>query len=93
MAIEVGHSATLVSAMFDGVKRGEAKCFLRFGDLFGIGGVPLGDAGVEVPAVEVDTLAVGVRSASRRWVVSRPRFSRCMRPTTTSATWTPVLSM
>ena len=35
---------------------------LRAADLFGIGGVPLGDAGVEIPAVEVDAL-VGPRSS------------------------------
>ena len=43
--------------MLDSVKRGETKC-LALGNFFGIRGVPLRDAGVEIPAVEVDTLAL-----------------------------------
>ena len=52
---EVGDLGGLVVAGFEGVEHVEAD-LLAGGGLFRVGGVPLGDAGVEVPAVEVDAL-------------------------------------
>src|SRR6202000_576244 len=45
----------VVVAEFERVKGIETYLFTR-GDLIGVSGVPLRDAGVEVPAVEVDAL-------------------------------------
>ena len=74
------------------VERVEADLFAR-GDLIGVRGVPLGDAGVEVPAVEVDAL-VGFEEFGEEFADAGEIFpSRWRKPTTTSATWTPVLSM
>ena len=52
---EVGDGGGLVVALLEGVQRLEAK-LLAGGDLRRVGGVPLGDARVEVPAVEVEAL-------------------------------------
>ena len=52
---EVGDLGGVVVAGFEGVEGVETD-LLAGGGLLGVGGVPLGDAGVEVPAVEVDAL-------------------------------------
>ncbi len=52
---EVGDLGRFVVAIFQGVEGVEAN-LLASGDVIGVGRVPLGDAGVEVPAVEVDAL-------------------------------------
>jgi hypothetical protein len=50
--------------------------------------VPLRDAGVEIPAVVIEA-----RRADERFDFGAGFFSMCVKPTTTSATCTPVLSM
>ena len=52
---EVGDLSDFIIAGFEGVEGVEAD-LLAGGGLFGVCGVPLGDAGVQVPAVEVDAL-------------------------------------
>ena len=52
---EVGYFGGFVIAGLEGVEGVEAN-LLAGGDLVRVGGVPLRDAGVEVPAVEVDAL-------------------------------------
>ncbi len=52
---EVGDLGGFVVAELEGVEGVEAD-LLAGGCLFRVGGVPLGDAGVEIPAVEVDAL-------------------------------------
>ncbi|XWK71073.1 hypothetical protein RBB80_18810 [Tunturiibacter gelidiferens] len=52
---EVGYVCGVVLAELEGVEGVEAD-LLACVDVFGIGGVPLGDSGVEIPAVEVDAL-------------------------------------
>jgi hypothetical protein len=52
---EVGDLCGLVIAGFECVEGVEADLFAG-GCLFGVGGVPLRDSGVEIPAVEVDAL-------------------------------------
>ena len=56
-AVEMRSAISAVSLLpcLERVERVEAD-LLAGGDLIGIGGVPLGDAGVEIPAVEVDAL-------------------------------------
>ncbi len=97
---EVGDFGGFVAAVLDGVQRVEAQLLARglfFGGSFG---VPLRGARVEVPAVVVDCASVGLRLAARvrnrrgaRELRRADFSSRCRKPTTTSATWTPVLSM
>ena len=55
--------------------------------------VPLADPRVQVPAIEVDALARRTQLGQQRARRSSVFPSRCTRPTTTSATCTPVLSM
>jgi hypothetical protein len=52
---EVGDFGGIVITEFEGVEGIETD-LLAGSDLAGVGGVPLGDAGVEVPAVVVDAL-------------------------------------
>jgi hypothetical protein len=80
---EVAELGEFAFAVFDGVE-GIATPL----DGFGVGGVVSGSAGVEVPAVVVEAGGGGeggdfVEGFLSRW----------WKPTTTSATWTPVLSM
>ena len=55
---DVGDGGGIVAAGLERVKRVETDLFAGC-ELVGIGGVPLRDAGVEVPAVEVDASAGG----------------------------------
>ena len=66
---EVGDLGGVVVADFEGVEGVEANLFAG-GDLVGVGGVPLGDAGVEVPAVEVDAL-VGFEEFGEEFACAR----------------------
>ncbi len=52
---EVGYLGCIVVADFEGVKGVETDLFAS-SEMVGVGGVPLRDAGVEIPAVEVDAL-------------------------------------
>ena len=92
---EVGDFGGVVAAVLDEVQGVEAQLFARGLFLVGALAVPLRGAGVEIPAVVVDALAfarsLAVERAAR--TSAGDFFSRCRKPTTTSATWTPVLSM
>ncbi len=56
---EVGDGGSVVAAGLKRVEGFEAQ-LLAGGELVWIGGVPLRDAGVEIPAVEVDANAIGI---------------------------------
>jgi hypothetical protein len=70
---EVGYLGCVVVAEFEGVEGVETDLFAR-GDVVGIGGVPLRDAGVEVPAVEVDAL-VGFKEFSEEFAGAGEGFA------------------
>ncbi len=70
---EVGDLGGVVVADFEGVKGVKADLFAR-GDMFGIGGVPLRDASVEVPAIEVDAL-VGFEEFGEKFASARESFA------------------
>ncbi len=70
---EVGDLCGVVVADFESVESVEADLFAGF-EVVWIGGVPLGDAGVEVPAVEVDAL-VGLEELGEEFASAREGFA------------------
>jgi len=90
---QLGRSGSLVTAALKLVQRGITQLLalgiLRFASLL----VPLRCARVEVPAVEVNALALLFQLFEQRTHVCQSVAFKMQNPTTTSATCTPVLSM